>query len=250
VNAPTAAALIVGAEVLSGKVRDENGPFLAERLRALGVDLLAMHVVPDRMDAIVEALSMERHRVTWVFTSGGVGPTHDDLTLPAVARALGVPLRRDGELETLLRAMHARYHPGVPLVESALRMADLPEGTRRLGDPRFPTLVVGNVVMLPGVPSFLRHQFEAIADTLRGTPFHLACLYLRLGEDQLAEPLASAAARFPAVEIGSYPRFDDADHQVRVTVEGRDPLQVRAATRHVLEALPPGAVVRSEGIAP
>jgi molybdopterin-biosynthesis enzyme MoeA-like protein len=101
-----------------------------------------------------------------------------------------------------------------------------------------------------GVPSFLRHQFEAIADTLRGTPFHLACLYLRLGEDQLAEPLALAAARFPSVEIGSYPRFDDADHRVRVTVEGRDPLQVRAATRHVLEALPPGAVVRSEGTAP
>jgi molybdenum cofactor synthesis domain-containing protein len=249
VNAPTAAVLVIGAEVLSGKVRDENGPFLAERLRSLGVDLQAMHVVPDRMDAIVEALAMERRRVTWIFTSGGVGPTHDDLTLPAVARALGVPLHRDLEMERLLRAMHAHYHPGAPLAESALRMADLPEGTRLLGDARFPTLVVGNVVMLPGVPSFLRHQFDAIEGMLRGAPFHLACLYLRLGEDQLADPLAAAARRFPSVEIGSYPRFDGADHRVRVTVEGRDPGEVQAATRSILEALPPGSVVRSEGTA-
>jgi molybdenum cofactor synthesis domain-containing protein len=114
VNTPTAAVLVVGAEVLSGKVRDENGPFLADRLRALGVELQAIHVVPDRMDAIVEALALERRRVTWVLTSGGVGPTHDDLTLPAVAHALGVPLRRDVEMEALLRAMHDRHHPGCP----------------------------------------------------------------------------------------------------------------------------------------
>lgn len=245
---PTAAVLVVGAEVLSGKVRDENGPYLAERLRALGVELCSVHVVPDRMDAIVEALDLERRRVTWVFTSGGVGPTHDDLTLPAVARCLGVPLRRDEAMADLLRDMHARHHDGAEIDEVALRMADLPEGTQRLGNPRFPTLVVRNVVMLPGVPSFLRMQFEAIAPMLRSEPFHLACLYLSLGEDQLATPLAVAADRFPAVEIGSYPRFDLADHRVRVTVEGRDREQVAAAVRCVLGALPPEAVVRTEGI--
>jgi molybdenum cofactor synthesis domain-containing protein len=248
VNAPTAAVLVVGAEVLSGKVRDENGPFLADRLHALGVELQAIHVVPDRMDAIVEALTLERRRVTWVLTSGGVGPTHDDLTLPAVAHALGVPLRRDVEMEALLRAMHDRHHPGVALVETALRMADLPQGTRRLGDARFPTLVVENVIMLPGVPSFLRMQFEAVAGMLRGPPFHLACLYLSLGEDRLADPLAVVAREHPRVEIGSYPRFDDADHRVRVTVEGRDAGEVRSAARAILAALPDGAVVRREGL--
>ncbi len=244
----TAAVLVVGSEVLSGKVSDENGPFLARRLHELGVELLAVHVVPDRMDAIVEALVLERRRVDWVFTSGGVGPTHDDLTLSAVARALGVPLRRHDGMVQVLRAMHGRHHHGAALPDVALRMADLPEGTRLLGDPEFPTPVADNVVMLPGVPSFLRHQFEGVAGALGGAPFHLVCLYLRPGEDRLAAPLGAVAIAHPAVEIGSYPRFDEADHRVRVTLEGRERSLVVAAARAVLASLPVDAVVRVEGL--
>jgi molybdenum cofactor synthesis domain-containing protein len=246
----TAAVLIVGSEVLSAKVQDENGPFLARRLHELGVELSAIHVVPDRTDAIVEALLLERRRVEWIFTAGGVGPTHDDLTLPAVARALGVAVRRDLELVRILEVMHARYHGGDPLPDVALRMADLPQGTELLGDPEFPTLVVSRVVMLPGVPSFLRHQFERIAHLLGGAPYHLVSLYFAWGEDLLATPLATVAAANPGVDVGSYPRFDRADHRVRVTVEGKDAALVLAAARAILAAVPAEALVRAEGIGP
>ncbi len=244
----TAAVLIVGSEVLSAKVQDENGPFLARRLHELGVELTAIHVVPDRTDAIVEALLMARRRAAWVFTCGGVGPTHDDLTLPAVARALGVPLRRHAPMARVLAEMHARHHHGAVLPEVALRMADLPEGTELLGDPDFPTLVVSGVVMLPGVPSFMRQQFERVAHLLGGTPYHLVSLYLSWGEDQLARPLAAVAEARPEVEIGSYPRFDRADHRVRVTVEGRDPEAVRGAALAILAAVAPEALVRADGL--
>ncbi len=246
----TAEVVIVGNEVLSAKVQDENGPFLARRLRELGVELRAMHVIADRTDAIVEAVQGALRRVDWVLTSGGVGPTHDDLTLPAVALALGVPVVRSAEMVRVLTEMHARHHGGQALPEAALRMADVPEGTGLLGDPEFPTLVVGRVVMLPGVPSFLRHQFDRVTGLFSGQAFHLACLYLAWGEDRLAAPLARVAERHASVEIGSYPRFDRADHRVRVTVEGRRPEAVQAAVRAILSELEPGVLVRSEGVAP
>lgn len=244
----TAAVLVVGSEVLSAKVVDANGPYLVKRLRDLGVELTALHVVPDRVDAIVETLLAARRRADWVLTSGGVGPTHDDLTVPAVARALGVELRRDERMAQVLREMHARHHPGAEFPEVALRMANLPEGTELLGDPEFPTLVVSRVVMLPGVPSFLRHQFQAVSHLFHGAPFHLACLYFRWGEDRLALPLAAVAEAHPAVEVGSYPRFDESDYRVKVTVEGRDREEVGAAARAVLAAVPPEALVRTEGL--
>lgn len=244
----TAAVLVIGNEVLSAKVTDENGPFLARRLRELGVELSAIHVLPDRVDAIVEALTLEQRRVSWVFTSGGVGPTHDDITVHAVARALGRPLRRDEHMVAVLRAMHARRHMGEDLPEVALRMADFPEGTRFVGDPQFPTPVVANVILLPGVPLFLRHQFEQVTAILGGAPFHLVCLYLRLGEDRLAVALDAVSRAHPDVDIGSYPRFDDADHRVRVTLDGRGRARVLEAARAVLAALPHDAVVRTEGL--
>jgi len=103
-------------------------------------------------------------------------------------------------------------------------------------------------VMLPGVPSFLRHQFDRVAHLLRGSAYHLTSLYLSWVEDQLAIPLAAIAAAHPDVEIGSYPRFDDADHRVRVTVEGRDPAAVRVATKAIQAVIPPEAIVRAEGV--
>ena len=126
-------------------------------------------------------------------------------------------------------------------------MADVPRGTRLAGDPTFPTLVVENVVMLPGVPEFLRFQFEGFAGELAAPPFRLACVYSRLGEDRLAPILDQVARDHADVEIGSYPRFDEADHRVKITVEGKDLDRVSAALAALLAALPPQAVVRSEG---
>jgi molybdenum cofactor synthesis domain-containing protein len=245
---PTAILVVVGNEILSAKVRDENGPFAAELLRALGVRLDGIHVVPDRLDAIVEEVDRARRAADWVLTSGGVGPTHDDVTVAAVARALGRPLVRSEALAEVYRAGHARHHPGEPFPEAALRMADVPEGTRLLGDPQFPTLVAANVVMLPGPPRFFRYQLERIQELLRAPPFRLASLYLGIREDLAAPALDAIARAHSGVEIGSYPRFDpDADHRVRVTVEAKDAALVAAAVAAIRAALPPGAVLRDEG---
>jgi molybdenum cofactor synthesis domain-containing protein len=243
---PTAALVVVGSEVLSAKVPDENGPWLAGRLRELGVELRAIHTVPDRIDDIVDAVDRVRRRVTWVVTSGGVGPTHDDVTVCAVARALGRPVARCPPLAEAIRAMHRR-HRGEEAPEAALRMADVPEGTQLVGDQGYPTLLVENVVMLPGVPRFFRYQFERFAPLLSGAPFHVAVVEVREAEDRIAATLAGVAHAHPAVEVGSYPRFDDADHAVRVTIEARDQAAVRAALEALLGALPAGAVVRSSG---
>jgi len=127
-------------------------------------------------------------------------------------------------------------------------MADVPVGTRLVGDQGYPTLQVENVVLLPGVPRFFRWQFERLAPLLGGAPFHLACVYLGVGEDRVAAALDAVAHAHPGVEIGSYPRFDDeADHRVRLTVEARDLGAVREALAALLAALPAGAVLRAEG---
>ncbi len=244
---PTAALVVVGSEVLSAKVEDENGPWAARRLRDLGVRLVEIRTVPDRVDEVVEAVDGARRRADWVFTSGGVGPTHDDVTVCAVSRALGRPVVRCVELAEAIRALHGRHHEGAEPPEAALRMADVPEGTRLLGDPEFPTLVAGNVVMLPGVPAFFRRQFERIAHLLAAPPFRLACVYLSVGEGRIARVLERVAHEHPSVEIGSYPRFDAADHRVKVTLEAKDAAAVEGALAAVLALLPAEAVVRTEG---
>ncbi len=243
---PTAALVVVGNEVLSAKVQDENGPWLARRLHDLGVLLVAIETVPDLIDDVVAAVDRARHRAEWVFTSGGVGPTHDDVTVGAVARALGLPVVRPPALVEVIRAQHRRHH-GSEASESSLRMADVPEGTRLLGDPSYPTLVAENVVMLPGVPQFFRYQFDRIAHMLAASPFRLACVYLAVGEDGIATALDRIAHEHPSVEVGSYPRFDGADHRVKVTLEAKDGARVSEALAALLAALPEGAVVRTEG---
>jgi molybdenum cofactor synthesis domain-containing protein len=246
--APTASLIVVGSEVLSAKVPDENGPYLARRLRQLGVELRALSVVADRLDDIVEAVDRERRRVDWLFTSGGVGPTHDDVTVAAVGRALGRPIRRLPALVEVIRTIHRLHHRGEEPPEAALRMADVPEGAELLGDQGYPTLRCANVVLLPGVPRFFAWQFERVAPLLTGTPFRLACLYLGVPEHLIAPALDAVANAHAAVEIGSYPRFDEgADHLVRLTVESRDLAAVEAALAALLAALPAGAVLRSEG---
>jgi molybdenum cofactor synthesis domain-containing protein len=242
-RAPSASLVVVGNEVLSAKVVDENGPWLAARLHERGLELRSISTVRDRVEEIVEALLRERPRVGWIITSGGVGPTHDDVTIEAVAAALGRRVRRDERLAETYRAIHRRLR-GVEMPEAGLRMADVPEGTELAGDPAFPTLVCDGVVMLPGVPKFLRYQFDRFVGAMGGEPFHLACIYLSVVEDQIAPALTAVAAAHPGAEVGSYPRFDDADHMVKLTVESRRLDEVLSALEALLAVLPAGAVVR------
>lgn len=246
-HTPTAALVVIGSEVLSAKVQDENGPYAARRLRALGVQLVAIHTVPDVEEDIAASLDALRRRVDWCFTSGGVGPTHDDITPRAVARALGRRVARSQALADAIRALHRAHHGGEDAPEAALRMADVPEGTRLLGDPGYPTLAVENVVMLPGVPRFFRHQLDAIESLLKAPPWRLASVFVAVGEERFAPALDRVVAAHPAVDIGSYPRFDAADHRVKLTVESKELAAVQAALAALLAALPPGSVVRVEG---
>ncbi len=242
---PTAAVLVIGNEVLSAKVRDENGPYAAQRLHQRGVQLAAVLTLPDRLEVLEEAIARERRRVDWLFTSGGVGPTHDDVTTLAVAHALGRPVVRHPQIVENIQRWHRRHGAEPP--EAALRMADVPEGTRLVGDLAYPVMVVENVVMLPGPPQFFRLQFDLFTATFEAAPFQLACVYVAIPEDRFATALDRIALEHGDVEIGSYPRFDDADHRVRVTFEAKDRARVEQAERAFLDALPPGAVVRREG---
>jgi molybdenum cofactor synthesis domain-containing protein len=244
---PTAAILIIGNEVLSAKVRDENGYYAACRLRELGVQLVGTQTVPDVVEEIAQAVERLRGRVSWLFTSGGVGPTHDDVTLAGIARAFGRTVERSAEMEGWIRTAHQRATGSAEVPEAALRMADLPRGTRLFDAGRFPVMLLENVVILPGVPIFFQRQFDAFAQSLAAPPFRLACIYLGVGEERIAEVLDQVAASHPEVAIGSYPRFDEADHRVRLTIEAKDVARVEQVLAELLRRLPSGAVLRTEG---
>jgi molybdenum cofactor synthesis domain-containing protein len=239
----TAAVLVIGNEILSAKVVDENGPFLARELRALGVELRRIETVPDEMPLIIDALWRCLASAQWVFTSGGIGPTHDDVTIAAVAQAFG---RRVVQDEATMRLLRARY--GEKLNAARMRLAEVPEGARVEFHQGylFPVISLDNVTILPGVPSLLREGFSRIRERFRVAPIFSRALYFNLGEGVLAEHLDATVARFPTVGIGSYPRFDEADHRVKVTFDGRDQTAVQAALEFLRARLPVEAIVRED----
>ncbi len=241
-----AAALVIGNEILTGKVVEANVELLAKSLFALGIRLDRVVVCRDDERVIAEELTSMRARYDLVFTSGGVGPTHDDVTVPAVARAFGVRLRRDPELEQRIRD-HFRERT----TEGHLRMADVPEGGELLtsGRVQWPVLQVANVFVMPGVPEIFRRKLEVIRERLgAGAPFVSAALYTRCDEGEIAALLAQLE-RDHHVLVGSYPRFDDADYSVKITFDASDPALVEAALDACVAALDPALVVRAERVA-
>jgi molybdenum cofactor synthesis domain-containing protein len=219
---PTAAILVIGNEILSGKVEEQNARYLIGELRRLGVSLQRVEVIPDVAGEIAGRVRTWSGAVDHLFTSGGVGPTHDDVTLQAVAEAFGLPVARDAELEALLRQSY-----GERLQERDLRMADLPVGARLEHGPggpgpHWPVVVVRNVWILPGVPAIFRRKFETVRELFRAPPIHGRALYSRAGEGEIAGALDETVAAFPSVDVGSYPHLDAVDYRVKVTFDGRD----------------------------
>jgi len=229
---PTAAVLLIGNELLSGKVRDENGYFLAKTLRRRGIRLVESCTVPDEMEAIGRALLRLVASVEFVFTSGGVGPTHDDVTLTAIAHATERPLRRSSEMEAIVRA-----HFGASITPAALHMADVPEGTSLRALPGWPVLRLdlpvsgpprlahdARVYILPGLPDLLRAKvdaLEALPDELPSSAgWSHVVLHTRQDEAHITANLNLIVAAFPHVEIGSYPSWV-ADERGRLTCHVR-----------------------------
>ncbi|HXU88302.1 MAG TPA: molybdopterin-binding protein [Methylomirabilota bacterium] len=237
----TAGIILIGNEILSGKIRDENAAYLCRELRALGVDVRRIAVIPDEVGLIADEVATFTKAFDLVFTSGGVGPTHDDVTIEGVARAMAVPVVRHPELVALLE----RYYRG-KVTEAALRMAEIPGGAELLtgGTLRFPTILMRNVYVLPGVPEIFRQKFEALRERFRDQPIHLKNVFVRIGEGSLAEYLNRLLESFPLLQLGSYPEFSNPEYQVKVTLESRDRGYLEQALGELLARLPSDAVVK------
>ncbi|HVH20537.1 MAG TPA: competence/damage-inducible protein A [Myxococcota bacterium] len=240
---PTAGILVIGNEILSGKVVDTNSPYLCRELRALGVDVERIVTIPDAIDVIAEHVRIMSEGFDFVLTSGGIGPTHDDLTVEGVAAAFGRPLEEsESILERLRRAVG-----GEPNV-SQKKMAQVPAGSTLLdaGDLWFPLVVVGNVYIFPGIPELLRKKFESARERFRGVPFVLKRVYVRSMESEIAEDLHALLRQFPSLLLGSYPRIQDEGFRVLLTLESRDAGYVQQALDSLLERLPAGAIFKVE----
>jgi molybdenum cofactor synthesis domain-containing protein len=237
----TAGILLIGNEILSGKIRDENAAYLCRELRSLGVDVRRIAVIPDEVALIAEEVATFAKSFDLVFTSGGVGPTHDDVTVEGVARAMGVPVVRHPELVALLE----RHYRGT-VTEAALRMAEIPEGAELVtgGSLRFPTILMRNVYVLPGVPEIFRQKFDALRERFRDQPIHLKNVFVGIGEGTLAAYLNRLLESFPLLQLGSYPELSNPEYKVKVTLESRDHGYLEQALTELLARLPADAVVR------
>lgn len=228
----TACVLIIGNEILSGRTQDENLGFLARGLNEAGVRLREARVIPDVAPVIVDTVNEVRRRFDYVFTTGGIGPTHDDITAQCMADAFEVPLIVHPDARHLLET---HYPPG-QLNEARLRMAMVPEGAVLLPNPisRAPGFQIGNVFVLPGVPNIMQGIFEQLKYRLAGGDKVLSrSISCRLGEGVLAKDLAALQDRWPDVEIGSYPYFRRGDFGVTLVLRGTDRGRLAAATEEV-----------------
>lgn len=239
----TAGIIVIGNEVLSAKVDEANAKHMAAGLRNVGVDLMRIVVIRDDIETIAADVASMSAAYDHVFTSGGVGATHDDLTMEGVALGLGLELVRDPYLAGLIESHYSDRHS-----DAVLRMAQVPKGAvlRGRDDLLYPVVQVKNVYVLPGVPEFLRAKFDYLVSTFSGQRVILKQIYVRAGEPALADLLRATAEALPDVEIGSYPRFDTNEFRVKITVESRQAELVERGVEMVVAGLDPADLVRIE----
>ncbi|HLY07448.1 MAG TPA: molybdopterin-binding protein [Rhizomicrobium sp.] len=235
-NEPSAAVLLIGDELLSGRTQDTNLAYTAKFLSAYGIDVREARIVPDLEAEIVAALNTLRARYTYVFTTGGIGPTHDDITTDAVGRAFGVAVHYHPEALALLEP---RYKPG-EFNTMRRRMARIPEGASLIHNSVSvaPGFQIGNVFVLAGIPMIMRAMLEDVGPRLsRGTLVTTATIAAHVGEGRIATALSEIQNARPSVAIGSYPMFSEAGPIVHLVVRGRDPEGVEITARAIEEAL-------------
>ncbi len=240
----TAAALIIGNEILSGKIADTNTAFLAQGLFELGIELRRVVVCGDEVDIICSELNALRSSHDLVFTSGGVGPTHDDVTIEGVAAAFGRPVVRSEAVEKIIR-----HYYGDRATEAHFRMANMPEGAEMLrsAEAPWPTVVIDNVYVLPGVPEIFRLKFADLRKRLdHGHEFYSQAVYTMSGEGEIASLLEEIASAFPSVMVGSYVKWQGDDYRTKVTFDGNNPKEINKAADMLVEKLDPALFVRRD----
>jgi FAD synthetase len=237
------ALIVVGNEILSGKVRDSNAYFAACQLRSVGVALKRIVVVADELQTIAQEVRYCAQRFEIVLTSGGVGPTHDDVTVEAVAAAFGRELAIHPQLEQIV----GRHFPA--RAEAArLKMALVPQGAvlNMGGDIAYPTVQVENVYLLPGIPQLFEAKLLTLKERFATDPYFMRVIYVSASESSIADQLCACLERFPDLMLGSYPTMGDADYRVKLTLESKDHAYLDAAFDHLLGLLPKAAIVKTE----
>ncbi len=212
----TAGIVIIGDEILSGRVKDQNSPFLIKELADQGVQVRYCLTIPDELPVIAKTVSEYAPSVTWMFTAGGIGPTHDDITMEGIAKAFKTPLVVSSKLEEMIKTAYGdRCKP------EHLKMAQIPDGTKLVisKKPRFPIIQFQNIIILPGVPEFLKALFTSIKDKFQGEKRHAKELCILTEEGEITSILNRAIELYPGVKIGSYPCFKDQDCIVKLIVE-------------------------------
>jgi len=240
---PSAGLLIIGNEILSGKVVDTNSPFLAGELRELGVDLERILVVPDEIEIIAAEVRRMSEDYDHVFTSGGIGPTHDDLTMDGVALAFELSLKLNSTIwERIQRSQQG------PPNEAMKKMAIVPDGCDIIdaGDLWFPVVKVKNVYVFPGIPQLFEKKFHSIRDRFSGVPIRLTRIFVTHHESEIAEDLHALLREYPELMLGSYPRIGEADYRVMLTLESRDSDYLARATQSLRDRLSDDVIQRIE----
>lgn len=230
----TAAMLVIGDEILSGRTKDKNIGHLADIMTAIGIDLREVRIVPDEEDEIAAAVNAVRARYTYVFTTGGIGPTHDDITADSIARAFGVPCEYDSKAYAMLEENYAQR--GIEFTEARKRMARMPRGAEHIDNPASvaPGFRIGNVHVMAGVPAIFQAMLDNVVPTLKtGTKMLSATVSCPLGEGLIGGPLADIQQRHPDTIIGSYPKFGDGKFSTELVVRARSQKALEAARAEV-----------------
>lgn len=242
--AKTAGIVIIGDEILSGKVQDLNSQFMAKELRSHGIDVRRISVVPDDVDDIAREVKEFSERFDYVFTSGGIGPTHDDVTIEGIAKAFNV---RTVLHNSLKEALQKRC--GEDLTPEQLKMAEIPEGADLIEDEplRFPLIIFKNIYILPGIPEYLEDKFFVIEKSFKEPPIPLKKVYVREYESEIAPLLNEIVKNYMDVKIGSYPVLGNKDYYVMVTLESSNEGSLKSALRDLIQKLPGEKISKVEG---
>ena len=240
--AKTAGIIIIGDEILSGKIHENNSFFMAKELWSHGIQVCRICIIPDSVDQIAQEVKTFSETFDYVFTSGGIGPTHDDVTIEGISKAFRVKPVVHTVLREILEQRHSSPTP------EQLKMAEVPEGAELVNDGTlaFPLIRFKNIFIFPGIPEFLRKKFAAIVHLFHETPLFIKRVYVNENESKIAAILNDILNHLTDIKIGSYPVVDNRDYQVMITFESLHTEPLESAVNMFLESLPKEKIVRIE----